>query len=423
MTAPQRNWAGNVTYGAARFHRPTTLAELRGLLAASRRARAVGTGHSFNRIADTTGDLISVAGLPRTVRLDRAAGTVTVSAGIRYGELATHLHAAGFGLPNLGSLPHISVAGACATGTHGSGERNKGLATAVTGLDLATAGGELLTLTRAADGDRFAGAVVGLGALGVVTSLTLAVVPSFDVRQYVYDDLPWDSLISHFDEIAGAAYSVSVFVDWAGPRAKQVWLKQRLGGPDAGAPPRRWLGATLADGPRHPVPGVGPEPATEQLGVPGPWHTRLPHFRPEFTPSAGAEVQSEYLLPRGRALAALAAVAAVRDSVAPALQVCEIRTIAADDLWLSPSYGRDTVALHFTWVPAADAVARAVTAVEGALAPLDARPHWGKVFTLDPAVVRAQYDRLPDFARLRGEVDPDGVCRNEFVDRYVPAAP
>ncbi|HEX8628114.1 MAG TPA: FAD-binding protein, partial [Catenuloplanes sp.] len=351
MTRPITNWAGNITFGAGRLHRPSSVEELRTLVARCERVRVLGTGHSFNRLADTDADLVSVAGLPGTVEIDEAGATVRVAAGVRYGEVARRLHTAGYAVPNLASLPHISVAGACATGTHGSGDRQGNLATSVSALQLVTADGGLRTVSRRDDGDRFAGMVVALGALGVVTSVTLDLVPTFDIRQDVYDDLPLHRLAGHWAEIFASGYSVSLFTDWTGPRFNQVWVKRRVDGPDAGRPARSWLGARLADTPRHPVPGMSPVHCTDQLGVPGAWHTRLPHFRLDFTPSSGAELQSEYLLPRDRLIGALTALDAIRHRIAPVLQISEVRTVAADDLWLSPSYQRDTVGLHFTWIP------------------------------------------------------------------------
>jgi len=280
--------------------------------------------------------------------------------------------------------------------------------------------GELRTLARDRDGDRFRGAVVGLGALGVVATLTLDLVPAFEVQQYVYEGLPAAMLRSHFDEIFGSGYSVSVFTDWQGTRHSQVWVKQRVGG-GSWPPEQRWMGATLADRQLHPIPGQPAEHATQQLGVPGPWHERLPHFRGEFTPSAGAELQSEYLLPRQRAAAAFDALTSLASVVAPVLQICEIRTVAPDDLWLSPSYQRDTVALHFTWIKDTAAVTPVIAAIEHLLAPLGARPHWAKLFTTAPNAVRALYPRSADFQRLLRDMDPAGKFRNTFVSKYFPA--
>jgi alditol oxidase len=414
------NWAGNVEFRAAEVRSPRTAAELRSIVAESTRVRALGTGHSFSRIADTDGVLIATAGLPAVCDIDSAAAAVTVGAGVPYGDLAQRLNAAGWALQNTGSLPHISVGGACATGTHGSGSGNRSLASAVRALELVAADGRLVTLDAGADGGRFRGAVVGLGALGIVTTLTLDLVPAYQVRQYVYEDLPASELTGHFDEIMGAAYSVSVFTDWRGSHHSQVWLKHRDGDQERFRVGRPWHGARPADGPRHPVPGMPTDPATQQQGIPGPWHERLPHFRFAFTPSSGTELQSEYLLPRQAAVPAIAALAGLGDLFAPVLQIAEIRTVAADECWMSMCYRQDSVAFHFTWALDPAAVRPVVAAVEGRLGPLGARPHWGKVFGMAPGAVRARYPRWDDFRDLAGSLDPEGKFRNEFMDRYFP---
>jgi xylitol oxidase len=408
------NWARNVVFTPERFVRPSSVEQVQELVAGADRARVLGTGHSFSEVAATRGLLLSLAELPLEVDVDAAASTVRVSAGARFGDLMGPLHAAGLALHNTGSLPHISVAGACATGTHGSGSGNRCLAAAVVELDLVGPEGALRTV-RAGDPD-FDGSVVALGLLGVVTSLTLRVQPAYDVRQYVYDDVPFEALVDDVDEVMDSAFSVSAFTRWRGPVFDMVWRKQLA---DAPAAPASWLGASLADSPRHPVLGMPVENATQQLGVPGPWHERLPHFRLEFTPSSGDEVQTEYLLPRSQGAPALKAIHAVRDAIAPALHVSEIRTVAGDDLWLSPAFGRPTAALHFTWVDDPALVTRAVAALEGALAGFEARPHWGKVFGMPRDLVRSMYPRLPDFEALVARHDPEGTFTNEFVHQYL----
>lgn len=424
------NWAGNIAFTAARMHRPRSIAELREIVASSTKVRALGTGHCFNRIADTPGDLVSAAGLPRVIEIDSATATATVSAGLRYAEVAEQIHLAGFALPNLASLPRISIAGTCATGTHGSGDRNAGLATAVSALRMIGHDGETIELSRQDDPERFPGAVVALGALGVVTDLALDLVPDFEIAQYVYEGLALDRLAEHFDEVFGAAYSVSVFTDWLSGDGS-VWLKLNRGtaqADDADAfdaprdpdPAPEWLGARLADGQRHPIAGMPAEFCTQQGGVPGPWHERLPHFRPGFTPSSGEELQSEFLLPRAAAPRAIAALRAIAGRIAPVLLVSEIRTVAADDLWLSPAYGRDSVAFHFTWVADTDAVTPVLSAVGELLMPLGARPHWGKVFTTPPDQVADLYERAHDFRRLARDLDPGGKFRNAFIGALFP---
>jgi alditol oxidase len=393
------NWAGNITFTARRTHRPTSLPQLQAIVAAAGQARALGTGHSFNRLADTPGDQISTAGLPATMDID--GGTVRVSAGVRYGELSTHLQSHGYALRNLASLPHISVAGAISTGTHGSGTANGSLATAVTALDIVTATGDLLTLDRT--DPRFPGAVVSLGALGIIAAVTLEIVPTFEVSQQVYESVPRPDALAALDR----AYSVSLFTSWTGPDIDQVWVKA--------TEPFEWDRAPATE-PRHMIRTMPATNCTQQGGVPGPWHERLPHFRLEFTPSAGDELQSEYFVPRPALADAMAALDPISPRIAAVLQIGEVRTIAADDLWLSPAYGRDTAAFHFTWIPDTDAVRPVLSLIEERLAPFGVRPHWGKLSNLDPAVLRTRYPRIADFAALVAEVDPDGKFAPETID-------
>lgn len=417
MSGVRTNWSGNIAFQAAQLHRPDSIDELRRIVASSSRLRALGTAHSFNTIADSTRDQLSVANLPSVLRIDRERSTVTVGGGVRYGELAQYLHPEGYALHNLGSLPHISVAGACATGTHGSGVTNGTLSTAVRALTLVMADGGMVTLERGVDAD-FDGAVVALGLLGVVTDLTLDIEPTYDVAQYVFEDLPLADVRAQLDATFSAAYSVSLFTDWRTDLVNQIWVKHRT--PVTHAEPH-WFEARPADGPRHPVPGIPPLHCTEQLGVPGPWHERLPHFRLDFTPSNGDELQTEYFVARTSAADALGAIDSIRELIAPVLQITELRTIAADNLWLSGSYQRDSVGIHFTWIPDMGAVTPVTAAIEQQLAPFNARPHWGKVFTTAPDVVRSLYPRMAEFVALADRFDPTEKFRNEFVDRYLSA--
>jgi xylitol oxidase len=416
---PVTNWAGNVRFGAAAVHQPASVDELRRIVAGSRRIRALGSGHSFSLVADTTGDLVCLTGLPPAVEIDSANRTATVAAGLTYAQVAGELQRAGFALANLASLPHISVAGSCATSTHGSGDTLRSLAASVAGLQIVGPDGDLAEWHRTTSpgrGDSFAGSVVALGALGIVTRLTLDIEPAFELAQRVYLGVPLDDVAAGLDEVFGAAYSVSVFTDWRSGEAT-VWLKHRTDQPGSG-----WAGGRPAPYPVHPVPGMPTGFATEQLGVPGPWHERLPHFRPAFTPSAGAELQSELFLPRASAPVALAALRGIGELLAPALQIAEVRTVRADDLWLSPAYDRDSATIHFTWVKDVAAVAPVLAAVEELLMPLGARPHWAKLTTVAPPDVIARYERAAEFGRLMRQHDPALKFRNPFVDSFFPAA-
>jgi xylitol oxidase len=408
------NWAGNYSYRAAKLHRPTSLEQVQEIVAGAPRIGVLGSRHSFTDIADSA-ELLTLAGLPADVVVDHTAGTVSFSAGLKYGELVETLKAEGVALANLASLPHISIAGAIATATHGSGDATGNLATAVAGLEIVTSSGDILTASR---GDHdFNGVVVGLGALGAITRLTLDVEPVYRVRQNVFEGLSWDALFENFDDITRAGYSVSVFTRW-GESIDQVWVKSRVG--DASEPARADLfGAVPATVDRHPILGLDAVNCTSQLGVPGLWSDRLPHFRMGFTPSSGQELQSEYLVPRRHASAAMQAVRALSGAVRPVLQVSEIRTVAADQLWMSPQYGRETVAIHFTWEPQQDAVERVLSDLERALVPFEARPHWGKVFLGDAAAIAPLYERAPDFIGMVDRLDPRRAFANAWLKTRV----
>lgn len=405
-----KNWAGNLEYSSADVQRPTTVEQLRELVAQATRIKALGSRHSFNTVADTDGTHLLLDALPQEVVLDAAKGTVKVSGGISYGALGRALEEQGYAIHNLASLPHISVAGAVQTGTHGSGVNNPSLAAAVVSVDLVRASGELVTLT--ADDDEFLASVVGMGALGIVTGLELAVRPSYEVRQRVLTNLSWEGALANFQAIASSAYSVSFFTDYTGDTIPQVWLKAL----DTEAPLPDLFGATAATAAMHPLPDMSAENCTEQLDVAGKWLDRLPHFRHEFTPSNGEELQSEFLLPLEQAPAALQAVRGLADKLAPLLFVSEIRTVAADEFWLSPFYQQQSVALHFTWKPLQAEVEAVLPELEEALRPFGARPHWGKLFTPSQYDFPSLYPRFEDFRALVQANDPSGKFRNELLD-------
>jgi xylitol oxidase len=412
-----RNWAGNVSYTAPHVQTPASIDELRELVASAPRIRVLGSRHSFNTIADSP-QLVSLRGLPSELEVDRAASTLSCSPAITYGELARAMRPHRLALANLGSLPHISVGGSIATATHGSGDRNGNLATAVAGLELLTSTGELIACRRG-DAD-FDGLVVGLGGLGAVTRVTLDVEPAYAVAQRVYEGLSWDALGANFDELTASGYSVSVFTRWD-EHAGQLWVKQRVHDRLDDAP-AELFGARAATEQVHPIPGGDPAACTAQLGLPGPWDDRLAHFRLDFTPSAGEELQSEYLLPRVHATAAIEALRRLAPRIRPLLHIGEIRTVAADRLWMSPQYGRDTVGIHFTWLREQTSVEGLLVDLEDALAPFEPRPHWGKLFLAGSDAIASRYERCADFAALVARVDPRGAFRNAWLEQHVLGA-
>jgi xylitol oxidase len=412
--SPGKNWAGNYEYRAELLHSPATMEELQEIVSKASRVRVLGSRHSFNDVADSL-ELVTLEAMPEDVIIDHAAGTVSFNAGLKYGELAERLNAEGLALHNLASLPHISVGGAVTTATHGSGDANGNLATAAAGLEIVTSSGDVVETVRGEQD--FDGLVVGLGAVGAVARVTLDVVPAYEVRQRVFEGLSWDAYLERFDEVTSHGYSVSVFTRW-GESVDQIWVKSRI----TDEPERvddDLFGAVAATVDRHPILGIDAAPCTPQLGRPGLWSDRLPHFRMGFTPSSGEELQSEFLLPRRHAAGAIQAVRALAGGIAPVLQVSEIRTVAADQLWMSTSYGEAAVGIHFTWKREPEAVEAALTQIEAALAPFGARPHWGKVFNADAAEIFPLYERLPDFVRLVERFDPRGAFRNPWLEARV----
>ena len=396
--------------------------KVREFVKAQNKLKVLGTRHCFNKIADSTNHLLSLKAMDEVVALDPQAHTVTVAGSMTYGQLSPYLHGKGFALHNLASLPHISVAGSCSTATHGSGNKNGNLATAVSALEIVTADGELLNLSRQKDSEKFPGAVVGLGALGVITKVTLNIQPTFTMRQYVYENLPLAQVKDHFDEIESSAYSVSLFTDWQKQRLNEVWIKTRTEKGQAFDATPEFFGAKPATKNLHPIAELSAENCTEQMGVPGPWYERLPHFRMGFTPSAGKELQSEYFVPRHHAVEAILAVERLRDQITPHLMITEIRTIAADNLWMSPCYKQDSCAIHFTWKQDWVSVSRVLPVIEKELSPFKARPHWGKLFTMSPSRIKPLYPQLSSYQGLLAHYDPQGKFRNRFIDTNIYGA-
>jgi xylitol oxidase len=411
--APERNWAGNYTYRAQKLHRPTTIEQVQQIVAKAASVHVLGSRHSFNDIADSS-ELISLENLPAEVVVDHQAHTVSFSGGLKYGHLVKTLNEEGVALHTLASLPHISVAGAVATATHGSGVTCGNLGTAVAGLEIVTSGGEILKASRG-DPD-FDGLVVGLGALGAVTRITLDVQPAYEVKQRVFEGLSWKALYDHFDEITSCGYSVSIFTRW-GQTNEQVWVKSRTDEPSRVE--GDLFGAVAATVDRHPIIELDPTPCTPQLGRPGLWSDRLPHFRMGYMPSIGEEIQSEYLFPRQHAIGAIEAVRALAHGMRPILLVSEIRRVAADRLWMSMNYEEDSVCIHFTWKREPEAVQEMVAQIEDALTPFEARPHWGKVFHADAAAIAPLYKRHSDFVNLMERLDPRGAFRNPWLKARV----
>jgi xylitol oxidase len=406
------NWSGTVTFKDSSTQSPESIEDLQSIVSSSSKIRARGSAHCFNDIADTSNVSITLDKLSSEIAIDKESRTVRVPAGLKYGELAVALNERGWAIHNMASLPHISVAGAVATATHGSGVGNGNLATAVVGLEIVLPDG---SLKRVCKGDaNFEGYVVGLGLTGVVVNLDLAIEPTFNISQTVYRGMSRESYAANLDEIMSLAYSVSYFTTWAAAGGGEVWAKFRSGT----TAPTELFEAYPATSNRHPLPGLNPEPCTEQMAVSGPWHLRLPHFKMEFTPSAGDEIQSEFFVARKDAPAAIAALEKIAPQINEILWVTEIRAIAADELWMSPHYQRDSIGIHFTWKKV-DAVYEMVKVVEATLAPFNYRPHLGKVFSASPEYLASVMPKMEDFKNLVNEIDPVNKFGNVFTDKLL----
>ncbi|MDT0690309.1 FAD-binding protein [Salegentibacter sp. F188] len=408
------NWAENLTYSTDNVHYPTTLEQVQEVVKKCSKIRTLGSRHSFNSIADSTENQVSLKHLNKVVSLNKVAHTVTIEGGMNYGELAPYLQENGYALHNLASLPHISVVGACTTATHGSGVNSNSLASAVAALEFVNAAGDIICMSKEKDGEAFKGAVVNLGALGVVTKLTLDLQPSFNIKQLVYRNLPMQALKDDFLAIMSGGYSVSLFTTWKNKNINQVWIKQDEKGKSSGSTPDSY-GALPATQHMHPLEELSAEHATEQMGVTGLWYERLPHFKMGFMPSAGKELQSEFFVPVVHAYEAMMAIEQLHEKVSPYLFVSEIRIIASDDLWMSPFYQRASIAFHFTWKQEWESVKNLLPLIEKALAPYKPLPHWGKLFTMAPPVLQGRLPKLNDFKHLVRHHDPQGKFRNSFL--------
>ena len=413
-----KNWAGNLEYSTNKIDYPKSVEEVQQLVKKYKKLKVLGTRHCFNTIADSKYNFVSLRNMNKVVTLDANAKTVTIEGGMRYGELCPWLNDKGFALHNLASLPHISVAGAITTATHGSGVKNGNLATAVAGLEIVNSDGNLAKLSRV-DGEKFYAAVVGLGAIGVITKVTLNIQPAFMMRQYVYTKLPLSQLKKHLDEIVSSAYSVSLFTDWQNESINEVWIKSRVDDKANSEAKKDFFGAAPATKNLHPIIELSAENCTEQMGVPGAWYERLPHFKMGFTPSSGKELQAEYFVPRHNAMDAILAIQRLGKQIGPHLFISEIRTIHEDNLWMSPCYKQPSVTIHFTWKQEWEAVSKLLPVIERELAPFNPKPHMGKLFTMSPSKLASHYKKINDFKKIVAQYDPHGKFRNEFLEKNI----
>ena len=410
-----KNWAGNYTYKADEVRFPKSVEEFAELLKDQKKGKPLGTQHCFNDIADTPGMQLSTKNLNSIIELNQEASYVTVESGIKYGDIGKILHEKGWALHNLASLPHISVGGSCATATHGSGVKNGNLATALKGFELLTPRGDLIWVDPKTNPDLFYAGGVSMGALGIMIKVKLDIQPTFTMSQRVYENLSMDMLKDNFHKIMSSGYSVSFFTHWLDKNINQVWVKSRED--RLGQIPSNFYGASPAKADLHPIKINSPVNCTPQMGLPGPWHERLPHFKMNYTPSNGDELQSEFFVARENAYEAIMEIEGLHKKISPLLFVTEIRCIAADNFWMSTAYKRESVSIHFTWKPDINGVLNILPEIQASLKPFQARPHWGKIFTLTANELKDCYPMFNDFLKLKKELDPNGVLNNSYLDR------
>ena len=427
-----RNWAGNVTATPARWERPASIDEIvRAVTTAGaegRCVRAVGSGHSFTPIAVAPGVALDLSGWTGIVAADTRTGLVTVRSGTRLRELNADLHWLGLALANLGDIDVQTVAGALSTGTHGTGAALGGLATQIEALQLVLADGSIVTCSARERPDLFAAARVGLGALGIITEVTLRCVPAFALAAEEGPE-PVEDVITRFGELAAAHDHFEFY--WI-PNGRNALVKQnnRLPAGQQAAPlsaARRFyeyevmenaaFGLLCRAGRRAPriIPRLN-RITSAALSR----RSYSDHSHRVFTtPRRVRFVESEYAIPAATAPEVLDELRREVPKLAdPVMFPVEVRVAAADDIWLSTAQGRPSayVAIHqYRGLPYEAYFAL----FESVVARVGGRPHWGKMHTLDAARLRELYPHFGDFAAIRDEVDPDGRFTNPYLDRVL----
>ncbi len=413
----KHNWSGHTSFTARRYHEPTSVEEIQDIVSSSSQVRVIGSRHSFNGIADSSVDQLWLGAMNQKVIIDTLNKKATVPAGITYTELCPVLEETGFALTNLASLKHITVAGAVTTATHGSGNGVGNLATVVSGVEMVSANGDLVEYTREQNPDIFPGVVVSLGALGIITRYTLDLVPSFLIQQDSYENIPFSEVYEHYGEITNSAYSVSLFPTWQNDYCETLVLKRKASSKEPLSTPDTFFGARSR--PPEKARKASEGRSYSPFGKPATWHESLPHYSLHEPEKMGNELQSEYFLPRENLVEALKAVQSLKEDLEPILGGSEIRSVAADDLWMSPANGQDIVGIHFNWLKKWDGIKLFLPKLEAALRPYSAMPHFGKLFHMGHEELKEVYPALNNFRKLILESDPEGKFNNDFIKKYI----
>ncbi|MEU9029073.1 D-arabinono-1,4-lactone oxidase [Streptomyces sp. NPDC048383] len=427
-----RNWAGNVRSKPTRVVTPTSVGELQEAVrrAAEQglRVKAVGTGHSFTAAAATDGVLLRPQSLAGIQEVDRAAGTVTVAAGTVLKDLNLALAAQGLSLTNMGDIMEQTVSGATSTGTHGTGRDSASIAAQIRALDLVTADGRLLHCSEKENPDVFAAARLGIGALGVITSLTLAVEPLFFLTARE-EPMGFDRVTAEFDEHVAENEHFEFY--WF-PHTGNCNTKRNNRSQGPAAPPgpvSAWIeDELLSNGVFQAVNSLG---RAVPAAIPGiakvasralsaRTYTDIP-YKVFTSPRRVRFVEMEYALPRERAVEALRELKSVVDRSGLRISFpVEVRTAPADDITLSTASGRESayIAVHMYRGTPYQAY---FTAAERIFTEYGGRPHWGKVHTRDAEYLAGVYPRFGEFTALRDRLDPDRLFGNDYLRRVLGA--
>jgi FAD-linked oxidoreductase len=438
-----QNWAGTAAMDPARRYWPKAAGDISAAVkeaaAAGLTVRALGSGHSFTPAAVTAGAALDLSGWAGIVSADTESGLVTVRSGTTLRALNADLDMLGLAMPNMGDIDAQTISGAISTGTHGTGARFGGIATQVESLELVMADGSPVRASAAENPDLFAAARVSLGALGVIATVTLRCVPAFRLAAAEFP-MPLDEVVGRFDSLARDNDHFEFFWFPYGRNAL-VKLSSRLaggsaasaagGGASAVPPPmprwRRFLeyevmenaafGALCRTGRAAPS-LVRPLGKLAAATLSHRSYSDDSH-RVFVTPRRVRFVESEYAVPREAVLDVLAELRlAVASLSQPVMFPVEVRVAAADGIWLSTAYGRDSayIAIHqYVGMPYREYFA----AFESIATAVGGRPHWGKMHTLDAGRLGDRYPRFADFRRIRDEVDPDRRFACPYLDQVL----
>uniref|UniRef100_A0A915D0Y3 FAD-binding PCMH-type domain-containing protein n=1 Tax=Ditylenchus dipsaci TaxID=166011 RepID=A0A915D0Y3_9BILA len=421
--APLLNWGGNFNFSTQDIKYPTTTAGVQQLVKECKgKIRPVGTRHSFSEIANTNDTLICLVHMNLILSVDPSVPSVTVQAGITYTDLIPFLQSIGLAIPMMASLGEISIAGAINTAVHGSGAGIGNLATQVLGLQMVLADGSVVQYSKGQNDTELAAATVGLGALGIVTQVTLQAQPTYNLAINVFENMDMSVLDTQLYNITHSGYAINMWSTFGTPGVlDQVWITTKVdsNGVNAYGNVSQLYGAPAATAQSSPIAALPPTYVVPQMGIVGPYYERLTDYDLGLSGQEGQQTQSEYYVDFDDFVPALKALQTLSAEINAVVYVALFRITEKDELWMSPQYKKTTMAIHFSWQPKLDQVMALLPKIEAALAPFNPIPHWGKLYTLKPE----QYlPLLPKYPEWREQVelhDPTHKFRNKWLEENI----